>query len=104
MLGRMTDRTYIHPHLPAPAAAVQGLRGAGPSSKLFEEPVERGGASVDLEWTEEVVGTTRGGRKQVKLQIARRAVQVRYLVIGSVAAKRDRLETVLELDRREQPD
>jgi hypothetical protein len=104
MLGRMTDRTYIHRTFPL---ALQWSRDYGQPArfvvKVFDEPaerVERSDASDHLEWTEEVVGATRGGRKQVKLQIARGAGQVRHLVIERVAATGDRLETVLELDRQ----
>lgn len=103
LLGRLTDRTYIHRTFPLP---VRSSRDYGQPArfvvKVFDEPGEHvmpGDASGGLEWTEEVVDTTPGGRRQIKLQIARNAGRVRQLVIERVATSGDRLETVLELDR-----
>jgi hypothetical protein len=53
------------------------------------------------EWTNQVVFTTPGGRKQLQLQIAREQGSVRKLRIQKVPTNGDatKLETVLELDR-----
>jgi hypothetical protein len=95
MLGRLPGRTYIHRTFPLPVRRSRDYgRPARWVVKVFDEPgehLEPGDTSGGLEWTEEVVQTTPGRRRQVKLQIARRAGQVRQLVIERVAAGGDRL-------------
>ena len=103
-LGRLPDRTYIHATFPL---RLPGSRDFGQPAryvvKVFDEPAERmqpGDTSGGLEWTEEVVHTTPGGRKQLKLQIAREAGQVRQLQLERVTTTEGgSIEPILTLDR-----
>ena len=103
--GRLPDRTYLHATFPLDLRASQDYgQPARYVVKVFDEPVEHtapGDTSGGLEWTEEVVQTTPGGRKQIKIQVAREAGQVRELLIQRVPTSADatKLETLLCLDR-----
>jgi hypothetical protein len=103
--GRLTDRTYLHATF---ALDLRNSRDYGQPArfvvKVFDESTDRPeprDASGGLDWTEEVVSTTPGGRKQLKLQIARESGLVRELVIQKVPTSGDatKLETLLSLDR-----
>jgi hypothetical protein len=96
--GRLTTRTYASKSFTAAFGRDQGH----PSRyiyRVFDEVVTDD--DDDLDWTNEVVFTTPGGRKQIQLQVARSAGTVRKLRIQRVPTSGDltRLETVLELDR-----
>ena len=103
--GRFPDRTYIHATF---TLGLSGSRDYGQPAryivKVFDEPAEYdepGNEASDLEWTEEVVHTTPAGRKQIKLQIARQAGQVRELHIERVGLSggQPKVEKILTLDR-----
>lgn len=97
--GRQTDRVYVSRSFIAQFAADAGH----PSRyiyKVFDE-VEDQDCQDDWEWTEYVVDTTHGGRKQIQLQVAREAGAVRKIRIQRVPTDPDakKLETMLTLDR-----
>lgn len=97
--GRQTDRVYVSRSFIAQFAADAGH----PSRyiyKVFDE-VEDQDCQDDWEWTEYVVGTTHGDRKQIQLQVAREAGAVRKIRIQRVPTDPDakKLETMLTLDR-----
>ena len=98
--GRLTTRTYASRSFTAAFGQDQGH----PSRymyRVFDEVVTDD--DHDWDWTNEVVYTTPGGRKQLQLQVARSAGAVRKLRIQKVPTSGDltRLETVLELDREQ---
>jgi hypothetical protein len=72
--------------------------------KVFDEPaewIERDDPSSNLEWTEELMPATPGGRRQLKFQIARQAGQIRQIEIEQVqtVGGRPHLQRILRLDR-----
>lgn len=96
--GRLPTRTYASRSFTAAFGQDEGQ----PSRyiyKVFDEVVTDD--DDDWDWTNEVVFSTPGGRKQLQLQVARSAGAVRKLRIQKVPTSGDltRLETVLELDR-----
>lgn len=96
--GRLTTRIYVSRSFTTAFGQDKGQ----PSRyiyKVFDEVVT--GDDDQWEWTNEVVFTTPGGRKQLQLQVARVAGAVRKLRIQKVPTSGDQtqLETVLELDR-----
>lgn len=96
--GRLTTRTYATKSFTAAFGQDQGH----PSRyiyRVFDEVVTDD--DDEWEWTNEVVFTTPGGRKQIQLQVARSAGAVRKIRIQKVPTSGDltRLENVLELDR-----
>lgn len=104
-LGRRPDRTYFHAsfQLRLPTSRDFG-HWARYVVKVFDEPdewIERAQARSDLEWTEDVVHETPGGRRQVKFQVAREAGRIRQIeiervrVVGGIAE----IEQILRLDR-----
>ena len=98
--GRLTSRTYASRSFKAAFGQDEGQ----PSRYIyhvFDETVSED--DEDLDWEGEVVYTTPGGRKQLQLQVARKAGAVRKLRIQKVPTKGDltRLETVLELNREQ---
>ncbi|GLZ53523.1 Shedu immune nuclease family protein [Actinomycetospora sp. NBRC 106378] len=103
--GRSPDRTYIHASF---TLDLRASRDRGQPAryvvKVFDElPAD---APIDpnaVEWTSDVVRTSPGGRKQIKLQIAKEAGQVRELIIQRVPAdgNPDKLENILTLNREE---
>jgi hypothetical protein len=99
-LGRRTDRIYLH------AAFTLGL----PGSRDFGQPARyvvkvfddaSPSDDTDLDWEEAVVQTTPGGRKQIKLQIARQAGNVREIHLEHVdtTGGTPKMEKLLTLDR-----
>lgn len=96
--GRLTTRTYAPRSFTAAFGQDQG-HSSRYIYKVFDEVVTDD--DDDWDWTNEVVFTTPGGRKQLQLQVARSAGAVRKLRIQKVPTTGDltRLETVLELDR-----
>lgn len=96
--GRLTTRTYASRSF----TAAFGRDVGHPTRyvyRVFDEYVAEG--NDELEWINDVVYTTPGGRKQLQLQVAREAGAVRKLRIQRVPLTGDltKLETVLELDR-----
>jgi hypothetical protein len=101
----LTDRTYLHAtfQLQLPNSRDYG-QPARYVIKVFDEPVDfaqPGHTAAGTEWEEAVVHTTPGGRKQLKLQIARQAGQVRELVLERVTSVggKSELERILILNR-----
>jgi hypothetical protein len=97
--GRLTTRTYASRSFIAAFGRDVGY----PTRyvyRVFDELVSEGNDD-ELEWLNEVVYTTPGGRKQLQLQVAREAGAVRKLRIQKVPLTGDltKLETVLELNR-----
>jgi hypothetical protein len=103
--GRLSDRTYISRTFSLDWRNSQDFgQPARYVYKVFDEPesyVSPGDTSTGLEWAEEIVYTTPGGRKQIKLQIARSAGQVRELQIQRVptGGEATKLDQILTLDR-----
>src|SRR3954449_867384 len=96
--GRLTTRTYASRSFAMQFGRDQG-RPARYVHRVFDEVVTED--DDEWEWTNDVVYTTPGGRKQLELQVAREAGAVRKLRIQKVPTSGDltRLEPVLELDR-----
>lgn len=104
-LGRRPDRTYLHAsfRLRLPTSRDFG-EWARYVVKVFDEPrdwTERTEPFTDLDWTEEVVDATPGGRRQVKFQVARQAGQIRQIEIEQVrtVGGEAQLLQILRLDR-----
>lgn len=90
---RLTTRTYASKTFTAAFGQDQGH----PSRyiyRVFDEVVTED--DDDWDWTNEVVFTTPGGRKQLQLQVARSAGAVRKLRVQKVPTSGDltRLETI----------
>jgi hypothetical protein len=104
-LGRHVDRTYISRTFELDMRNSQDHgQPARYVTKVFDETgayTEPGDESGGLEWTEDVVYTTPGGRKQLKLQVAREAGQVREIQLERVPTSGDttKMERLLTLDR-----
>jgi Domain of unknown function (DUF4263) len=102
-LGRKPDRTYANStfrlNLKASRDHGQPARFVYKVFDEWNEDIESG--SVNIEWEEEVVMTTPGGRKQLRLLVAREAGQVRELRIQRVPTSGDqtKVESILKLDR-----
>lgn len=96
--GRFTTRTYVTKSFSMQYGRDQG-QPARYVHRVFDEVVTED--DDEWEWTNDVVFTTPGGRKQLELQVAREAGAVRKLRIQKVPTSGDltRLEPVLELDR-----
>lgn len=96
--GRYTTRTYASRSFTMQFGRDQG-QPARYVHRVFDEVVTED--DNEWEWTNDVVYTTPGGRKQLELQVAREAGAVRKLRIQKVPTSGDRtkLEPVLELDR-----
>ncbi|WP_228764920.1 hypothetical protein [Aeromicrobium sp. S22] len=95
---RLTTRTYASRNFLAAFGQDQGHLSRY-IYRVFDEVITDD--DNDWDWTNEVVFTTPGGRKQLQLQVARSAGVVRKLRIQKVPTSGDlaRLETVLELNR-----
>lgn len=99
--GRLPDRVYAYRSFIAKFAADAGH----PSRyvyKVFDENADSE-PEDEWEWTEQVVDTTHGGRKQIQLQVARHAGAVRQIRIQRVPTDPDatELETMLTLNREQ---
>jgi Domain of unknown function (DUF4263) len=104
-VGRRPDRTYLHAsfQLRLPTSRDFG-EWARYVVKVFDEPpdwIEKADTSSSLEWTEEVVYETPGGRRQVKFQVAREAGRIRQIEIEQVrlVGGVPELRQILRLDR-----
>lgn len=98
--GRLPTRTYANPSFTAAFGSDAGY----PSRyiyRVFDEVVTT--ADDELEWINDVVFTTPGGRKQLQLQVSRSAGAVRKLRIQKVPTSGDltKLENILTLDREQ---
>lgn len=96
--GRRPTRTYVTKSFNAEFGRDKGH----PTRyvyRVFDEAITDN--DDDWEWTNDVVYTTPGGRKQLQLQVARSAGAVRKIRIQKVPTSGDltKLETVIELDR-----
>jgi hypothetical protein len=104
-IGRLPDRTYISASFQLQLATSSDYgQWARYVVKVFDEPAEwteRDDASSDLEWTEEQVMETPGGRRQVTFQVARQAGEVRQIKIEEVRTwgGEPSLVSILRLDR-----
>lgn len=99
--GRRPDRVYATRSFPAPFAADDGY----PSRyvyKVFDEDLDLD-SEDDWDWTEYVIDTTHGGRKQIRLQVARTAGAVRQIRIQRVPTDpaATTLENMLTLNREQ---
>lgn len=104
-LGRRTDRTYLSRsfRLGLPRSTDSG-ECARYVTKVFDTPaewIERDHPQSDLEWTEDLMRVTPGGRRQLKVQVARAAGQVRQIDIEQVQTVGgvQQLQRILRLDR-----
>ncbi len=95
---RLATRTYVTKSFSMQYGRDQG-QPARYVHRVFDEVVTEDDDEWD--WTNDVVFTTPGGRKQLELQVAREAGAVRKLRIQKVPTSGDltKLEPVLELDR-----
>jgi hypothetical protein len=100
--ARLPGRTYVSKSFPLP---VRRSRDHGLPArfvcKVFDED-GRGGldrTEPDIEWTEEIVYESPGGRKQVRVQLAREAGRVREIQIQRVPSRGGTVEALLTLDR-----
>lgn len=99
---RLLSRTYISRSFPL---RVHGSRDFGQLArfvyKVFDEDEleEFDRKAPGIELTEEIVKETPAGRKQIRLQLAREAGQVREIQIQRVPRSGDSVEALLTLDR-----
>ena len=101
-LNRRPDRTYFHATFTLRTRGSRDYRQpARYVVKVFDEITDSAGASPDLELEEAVVHSTPGGRKQIKLQVARQAGDVREIQLERVVTTggRTTVEQLLTLDR-----
>ena len=101
--GRLANRTYISKSFSLDLRASSDFgQPARYVVKVFDEGRSTLSANTDnYVWEEWVVEETPGGRKQIKLQVAREAGNVRELIIQKVptAANATKLEPALHLGR-----
>lgn len=97
--GRLPERTYIYKSFAARFGRDRG-HPARYVCKVFDEYVSDDDAE-DWDRTTMVVDTSPGGRKQIRLEIARYAGVVREIVIQRVPTRPDAtdVENILRLDR-----
>ena len=104
-LGRRPWRTYFSRSFPLGLSTSRDSgQWARYVTKVFDEPaawIERDDPSSGLEWTEELMRVTPGGRRQLKFQIARAAGEIRQIDIEQVqtVGGRPHLQRILRLDR-----
>jgi hypothetical protein len=96
--GRRTDRTYLSRSFPL------GGEWARYVIRVFDEPadwIERDDFRSALEWTEEIMRVTPGGRRQLKFQVARMAGHVRQIDVEQIQTigGAPHLQRILRLDR-----
>jgi Domain of unknown function (DUF4263) len=68
-------------------------------TKVFDEESSPDSSTGKPEWTKEVILTSPGGRKQIQLQVAREAGQVREIKIQKVPRDGDEVDDLLTLNR-----
>lgn len=98
--GRLTTRTYVSKSFLWQFGRDTGHPGRY-IHRVFDEVITEDDDAWD--WTNDVVFSTPGGRKQLELQVARTEGVVRKIRIQKVPTNGDatRLEPVLELDREQ---
>lgn len=102
--GRQLDRTYVSRAftLNLPASRDHG-HPARFVNKVFDEADQSEGTQDDqeLEWTNYVIETSLGGRKQITFMVAREAGEVREVIIARVPTSptATKLQPLLRLDR-----
>jgi hypothetical protein len=99
--GRLPTRTYVSKSF---ALGLTGSRDFGSPAryvcKVFDEDeMETPGLTEGVERTEAVVDETPGGRKQIQVQVAREAGEVREILIQRVPKSGDSIDRILRLDR-----
>jgi hypothetical protein len=105
-VARLPERTYISKSFRLDLRNSQDYgQPARYVAKVFDEATEAEDLSGadEIEWTEVVVSTTPGGRKQIKIQIAHQAGQVREIEIQRVPTNggAERMDSLLKLDREQ---
>lgn len=99
---RLPGRTYASKSFPLRVTRSRDyLQPARFVCKVFDEDDQDrlDPAAPDIEWTEEIVEETPGGRKQIRVQLAREAGQVREIQIQRVPRSGRSVERLLTLDR-----
>lgn len=103
--GRLPGRTYVSRTFMLDLRNSQDYgQPARYVSKVFDEDLEvLPDDTPGVEWEESVVMTTPGGRKQIKLQVAREAGHIREIQIQRVPASltAERMEVLLTLNREQ---
>lgn len=103
--GRLPGRTYVSRTfvLDLRASADFGQAARYVTKVFDEEPSSLDTSDPSLEWTEEVVMTSPGGRKQIKLQVAREAGLVRQIQLERVPTDpaATRMDVLLTLNREQ---
>lgn len=110
--NRLSGAEYARRRLPTRTYISRSFRLRLPGSRDFGQPAryvfkvfEEDGIEVadpeapGIEITEETVDKSPGGRKQIQLQLARDAGQIREILIQRVPASGDEVERLLRLDR-----
>jgi hypothetical protein len=100
--GRLPGRTYVSRTFLLDLRASQDYgQPARYVTKVFDEKPPLSRDEPEIERSEAVVTSTPGGRKQIKVQIARKAGEVREIQIQKVPSnpRADRMEVLLTLDR-----
>lgn len=101
---RLAGRTYVSRTFSLDLRASQDYgQPARYATKVFDEKPALSRDSENVDWEETVVTSTPGGRKQIKVQIARSAGEVREIQIQKVPASptADRMDVLLTLDRED---
>lgn len=100
--GRLPGRTYASRSFPLP---VRGSRDYGQPARFVCKVFDEDGqdridpTAPDIEWTEEIVEETPGGRKQIRVQLARETGRVREIQIQRVPRAGGSVEPLLTLNR-----
>jgi hypothetical protein len=100
--GRLPGRTYASKSFPLP---VRASRDHGKPARFVWKVFDEDGqdrldqAAPDIKWTEEIVEETPSGRKQVRVQLAREAGEVREIQIQRVPRAGNSVESLLTLNR-----
>ncbi len=99
-VGRLTTRTYVSKSFIWQFGQDAGQPGRYIHLVFDEVPTDD---DDEWDWTQEVVYTTPGGRKQLELQVARSAGTIRKIKVQKVptSSSATKLEPVLELDREQ---
>lgn len=103
--GRLTERTYVSRtfRLDLRASADYGQPARFVSKVFDESPTTLDRDTPGIDWEDMVISTTPGGRKQIKLQVAREAGQIREIQIQKVPADptAERMDVLLNLNREQ---
>lgn len=100
--GRLPGRTYASKSFPLP---VRGSRDRGQPARFVCKVFDESGddrpdpVAPNIDRTEEIVEETPGGRKQIRVQLARESGRVREIQIQRVPRSGSAVEPLLTLDR-----